>query len=85
MSARVQYNRLYDLNVAFTPVQKNVIINKVVPKKFSPYAGVGITTIPSCAATVGMYIDDKYGTGVMVQRDWERKKTSVGLIVTYKF
>lgn len=85
MSARVQYNRLYDLNMSFVPVQKNTTINKIVPKKFSPYVGGGITTMPSYAVTAGMYFEDKYGAGLILQRDWERDKTSVGIIATYKF
>lgn len=85
VAAKVQYNRLEFMNVTFVPVQKNTTVTKVVGKKYSPFVGGGITTMPSYIINAGIYFDDKYGTGIMFQRDWKDKRSSVGLVATYKF
>lgn len=85
VSARVQYNRLHDLNLTFIPVQKNTTVTNVVSKKYAPYVGGGITTMPSYVINAGMYFEDKYGAGLMFQRDWKENRSSIGIIATYKF
>ena len=85
VSARVQYNRLYDLNMVFVPVQKNTTVTNVVSKKYAPFVGAGITTMPSYVINAGMFFEDRYGAGLMFQRDWKENRSSIGLIATYKF
>lgn len=85
MEAVVRYNRLQKFTTTFIPTQKTTTITNYVYKKYAPFAGVGVTTMPSYVVNAGMYFDDKYGASAMFQHDWVNKKVSVGLIATYKF
>ena len=85
VSAKVQYNRLISLESTFVPANKNTTITKVVGKKYAPFVGAGITTMPSYVINAGMFFEDKYGVSAMMLHDWEKKKVYVGGTVIYKF
>lgn len=85
VAAKIQYNRLEFMNVTFVPTHKNTTVTNVVGKKYSPFVGGGITTMPSYVINAGMYFEDKYGAGIIFQRDWKADKSSIGIIATYKF
>lgn len=82
--AKVQYNRLSWLNTSFTPVTK--VVYKPQPiKKFSPFVGGGISTMPAAVGEVGMFFEEKYGFSGLYQYDWEQKKHSLSAVFLYKF
>ena len=41
--------------------------------------------MPSYVINAGMFFEDRYGAGLMFQRDWNGNRSSIGFIVTYKF
>ena len=59
LTAKVQYNRLYDVNATFVPVVKQITQPKKV-KKYSPFIGGGITTFPTVSLQGGVFAEDKY-------------------------
>lgn len=85
INAKTQYNRLEILGTTFVPVQKVVNTNTILMKKFSPFVGAGITTMPSYVISGGMIFDDKYGAALMFQRDWKANRNSAGVEIIYKF
>ena len=82
--ARVQYNRLAMIEGEFVPVTK-VITNEKPVKKYSPFVGAGITTMPAVNVQAGMFFEDKYGVSASYYYDWGLKKHSVGTTVLLKF
>lgn len=85
VSVKVQYNRLMSLESTFVPANKNTTITKVVGKKYAPFVGAGVTTMPSYIVNAGMFFEDKYGVSAMMLHDWEKNKVYVGGTVIYKF
>lgn len=84
VNARVQYNRLTWLGSTFTPVQK-VVITPQPLKKYAPFFGGGITTMPSFITQGGLFINDKYGFSALYMYDWNVKTHIVGTTFLYKF
>ena len=84
LQARVQYNRLEWYETTFVPVTK-VITNDRPIKKYSPFIGAGITTMPTVSAQAGMFFNDKYGVSASYQYDWEINKHIVGTMFLIKF
>lgn len=82
--ARVQYNRLAMIEGEFVPVTK-VITNEKPIKKYSPFVGAGITTMPAVNVQAGMFFEDKYGVSASYYYDWGLKKHSVGTTFLLKF
>lgn len=85
VEAKSQYNRITWIGTTFTPVTKQVVMPTLVRKKYSPFIGGGITTMPEIVVNGGMYFDDKYGASLMYEYDWTRKKHAVGVMGTIKF
>lgn len=83
--AKTQYNRITWMSGTFVPVIKQTTVTNVVTKKYSPFVGGGITTMPEAVLNAGVYFDDKYGVSVMYEYNWELKKRAVGLMATWKF
>ena len=84
VTAKVQYNRLTWLGSTFTPVVKTIVEPQPI-KKFSPFVGVGITTMPSVTGQVGVFFEEKYGFSGVYQYNWETKKHIFGTGFLYKF
>lgn len=82
---RVQYNRLQEISSTFVPVVKNIGEKEIIVKKYSPFVGGGITTMPAVVANAGMFFEDKYGVSLMYEYNWEIKKHAVGVTALYKF
>lgn len=82
---KVQYNRLAEIEGIFTPVVKIIENTEIQTKKFAPFVGVGITTMPEATVNVGAFMDDKYGAAVRYEYNWDIKKHALGLEVLYKF
>lgn len=85
VAAKVQYNRIESMNVTFVPVQKSNTITNVVAKKYAPFVGGGITTMPEVIINGGIYFDDKYGASVLYEYNWNLKRHAVGVMGTIKF
>jgi hypothetical protein len=85
VAAKVQYNRIESMNVTFVPAQKNTIVTNIVAKKYAPFVGGGITTMPEVVVNGGIYFDDKYGASVLYEYNWNLKKHAVGVMGTIKF
>lgn len=83
--AKTQYNRITWLKSTFVPVMKQTTITNVVAKKYSPFAGVGITTMPEIVVNGGLFFEDKYGASVIYEYNWQTKQHAVGLMGTIKF
>lgn len=82
---RVQYNRLQEISSKFVPVVKTVGEKEIIVKKYSPFVGGGITTMPAVVANAGMFFEDKYGISLMYEYNWEVKKHAFGVTGLYKF
>ena len=82
---KVQYNRLQAINATFTPVIKNVSEKEISVKRFSPFAGGGITTSSEIAATGGLFFNDRYGVQAIYEYDWSIHRHTAGLVLLYKF
>lgn len=82
---QVQYNRIGWIKGTFVPIQKQTTITEEKVKKFAPFVGAGITTMPEIGADAGVFLDDKYGVALRYLYDWERSKHAAGLSVYYKF
>lgn len=85
VAAKVQYNRIESMNVTFVPVQKSNTITNAVAKKYAPFVGGGITTMPEVIINGGIYFDDKYGASVLYEYNWNLKRHAVGVMGTIKF
>jgi hypothetical protein len=83
--AKTQYNRLTWLGASFVPVTKETTVTNVVSKKYSPFIGFGITTMPEAVLNGGLYFDDKYGMSIMYEYNWQIRKHAVGFMGTLKF
>lgn len=64
VDTKVQYNRLMAMSYEFVPVTKTQTNTVVKTKKFSPFIGAGISTLPSVGVCVGGYISEKWGLQV---------------------
>jgi hypothetical protein len=84
VNAKVQYNRLTWLGTKFTPIEK-VVIKPQPIKKFSPFVGGGITTMPTVQAQAGLFFEEKYGFSGTYQYDWQNKNHIFGTVFLYKF
>lgn len=84
VNAKVQYNRLTWIGTTFTPVQKVVIMPQPI-KKYSPFVGGGLTTMPSVVAQAGMFFDDKYGITGLYMYDWNLNTHIFGSTFLLKF
>ena len=82
---KVQYNRLDWINGTFSPVVKNTVVTKVKTKKFSPFVGAGITTMPEVVVNGGIFFEEKYGAMLMYEYNWEIKKQAAGATFLYRF
>ena len=82
--AKVQYNRLTWLNTSFTPVTK-VVTQPYQVKKYSPFVGVGITTMPGAIGQAGLFIDDKYGFSGLYMYNWGLNTHTFGTSFLIKF
>lgn len=82
--AKVQYNRLSWMNSTFTPVTK-VIYTPQPIKKYSPFVGLGLTTMPTVATQAGVFFEDKYGFSGLYQYDWVNNKHIFGSVFLLKF
>lgn len=82
--AKVQYNRLSWLNSTFTPVTKVVITPQPI-KKYSPFVGVGLTTMPTALGQAGLFFEDKYGFSGLYQYDWVNNNHIFGGMFLLKF
>lgn len=85
VKAKAQYNRITWISSTFNPVVKHTTVTQVVAKKYAPFAGLGITTMPEVLVNGGMYFDDKYGASLVYQYNWQTDKHAVGLMGTIKF
>ena len=81
----VQYNRLRYYGYTFTPVKKTVTETQYIIKKFSPYIGGGISTMPAIIAQGGIFFDEKYGFALQYNYDWVTKTNNYSTIFMYKF
>lgn len=63
-NAKVQYNQLMSFGYNYTPIQKQQTFVQNNIKKFSPFVGVGMTTLPSFELDLGAFINDSWGFGV---------------------
>lgn len=82
--AKTQYNRITFLGTTFKPVTKVVTEYKPV-NKYSPFVGVGLTTMPTVAGQAGMFFEDKYGFSGLYQYDWQNKNHIFGAMFLLKF
>lgn len=85
VEAKAQYNRITWIGTTFVPTTKQVTVNHIIGKKYSPFIGGGITTMPELVVNGGMYFDDKYGASILYEYDWTRNKHAVGVMGTIKF
>lgn len=85
IKAKSQYNRITWLSSTFVPVVKHTTVTDVIRRKYAPFAGAGITTMPEIVINGGMYFDDKYGISLLYEYNWQVEKHAVGLMGTYKF
>jgi hypothetical protein len=85
VNAKVQYNRIEYMRTTFVPVQKATTVTNVVGKKYSPFVGMGITTMPEVVVNGGMYFDDKYGASLLYEYNWGLDRHAIGLMGTIKF
>ena len=83
--AKTQYNRITWLGSTFVPVIKQTTLTNTIVKKYSPFVGVGITTMPEVLVNGGMYFEDKYGASVVYEYDWQTNRHAVGLMGSMKF
>lgn len=83
--AKTQYNRLAWMDATFVPVIKQVTTPTILTKKFSPFVGAGISTMPEVMVGGGVFFEDKYGVSAMYQYNWDVKRHAVGLMTMYKF
>lgn len=82
---RLQYNKLQEISGTFVPVVKTVGEKELLVKKYSPFVGGGITTMPEIVANAGIFFEDKYGVSLLYEYNWEIKKHAVGITALYKF
>ena len=84
VKAKTQYNRLTWLGTKFTPVTK-VVYEPQKIKKFSPFLGAGLSTLPSVDAMGGVFFEEKYGVAAKYSYDYKIKDNSFGFYFLYKF
>lgn len=85
VKAKAQYNRITWISSTFNPVVKHTTVTQIVAKKYAPFVGVGITTMPEVLVNGGMYFDDKYGASLVYEYNWQIDKHAIGLMGTFKF
>lgn len=85
VSMDVQYNRLQDLDFAYTPHTK--VITEVYEKtrRFSPYIGIGMTSQPTVMGQLGAFFNNKYGLAFQYQYCTDLKKHVYGGMFLYMF
>lgn len=64
VSSEVQYNRLKYVGYEFQPVTKTVTVPVYKIKKFTPFVGIGVTTMPSASVEAGYFINQSWGLSV---------------------
>ena len=79
----MQFNRLSSYNYTFSPVVKQVTIVQSKPK-YSPFFGLGVSTLPSISATAGLFYGD-WGGAFNYQYDYISKKHIIGSMFLIKF
>lgn len=84
LNAEVQYNRLMNYNLDFVPVVKQVTMVKKTPK-YSPFAGAGITTLPSVGLFAGCFYEEKIGFMFTYNYDYFKKNNIFGAGALIKF
>lgn len=84
VSITLRYNRIEELEASVVPVIKEVKVPAEV-KKYSPFVGAGLTTMPTIAIQGGMFIEDKYGASVLYQYEWQQKQHIWGIMGIIKF
>ena len=85
-TAKVQYNQLMLFGYNYTPLQKQTEIVQNQVKHFSPFVGVGISTLPSAELDLGAFIDDSWGFAVSGRYNYKfEEKFDIGLKVIKKF
>lgn len=82
---KVSNNQLKYLDYTFVPVIKQVEVNTLYKKKFSPFVGAGLTTMPTIVGQAGMFFEDKYGVSYLYQYDYTNKKHIHGGTFLIKF
>lgn len=85
VKAKTQYNRLTWMEGTFVPVTKVVTETENVIKRYSPYIGTGLTTQPTVLGEFGVFLEDKYGVGVLYQYDWKNQNHIFGTTFKVKF
>lgn len=85
IKAKTQYNRLTWMGTTFTPVTKETTVTNLIKKKYEPFIGFGVTTMPEIIINGGIYFDGKYGISALYEYDLNTKMKAVGMIATYKF
>lgn len=61
INTEVQYNRMKVLGYEYTPVAKTITNTKYLVKYFTPFIGVGVSTMPSVNAEFGFFINQSWG------------------------
>ena len=89
-TVKVQYNQLMLFGYNYTPLQKQTEIVQNQVKHFSPFVGVGISTLPSAELDLGAFIDDSWGFAVSGRYNYKFEKMGInkfdiGLKVIKKF
>ena len=81
----VSNNQLRNLDYTFVPVIKQIETVVEYKKKFSPFVGAGLTTMPAVVGQAGMFFEDKYGVSYLYQYDYTNKKHIHGGTFLIKF
>lgn len=64
VDTKIQYNKLMAMSYDFVPVTRSQTNTIVKTKRFSPFMGVGVSTLPAAGVCVGGYINEKWGLQV---------------------
>lgn len=80
IDASVQYNKLFDLQYTFTPIQK--VITKQKTPVFTPFVGVSYNSLGYVSAGGGLFYHD-LGIELRYITDFDKKGVDFG--IKYKF
>lgn len=84
VSIVVKYNRVQELEASVVPVIKEVELPTKI-KKYSPFIGAGLTSMPAITVQGGLFFEDKYGASLLYQYEWQQKKHILGVMGSIKF
>lgn len=59
-----QYNRLGDISYIFEPINKKETTTVLIERNILPYIGVGLSTLPSYDAEIGLFYKRSFGVSV---------------------